>query len=510
MFLPIVYETETSHGPDISSFYVKQDLFKSFFGDLYVMDRENAEAVIENISQSLPLESSPFMGICHGTCDTARAAREECQLSTRKIAELEAQISTYQSNGRHLDDMQQHLLDKTRECEDLTRRLRQGEDCVRREKQQQAASNDKIEEQGKKIKELASNLNNALEVHAQCANLTHEHEKRFNEIQARLTAKEAELRNILEDRDKLSAARENQEECSQILERIRGENKRLEQELKDLQVIVARSDEEAEMRSKEASILREEIKRLQDIETQTSTEKAATEQELDHLTRNNHEVEEQNKRLLEELADMRRQLLERTTRLEEADGRINSLETLFKSSEVKEMREMNQRLKKDKAELEKQIGDLQARQNHEVSTLQRRMTEASGFDDPRYQELFILARRAEHKAVAYPYCFTVVMGPQKRPIHIRLENDQHLHKTIDDIIAIITRIELETNGVWSIYALQEGKQPGKLPSTDNIVDVLKKCKNIYAGTQQHMDEWHNAQTTSLENKGKRKRLHGDA
>ncbi|KAH7065100.1 hypothetical protein B0J12DRAFT_561719 [Macrophomina phaseolina] len=39
MFLPIVYETETSHGPDISSFYVKQDLFKSFFGDLYVMVR---------------------------------------------------------------------------------------------------------------------------------------------------------------------------------------------------------------------------------------------------------------------------------------------------------------------------------------------------------------------------------------------------------------------------------------------------------------------------------------
>lgn len=36
LFLPIVYEATPSSGPDISSFYVKRDLFQSFFGDRYV------------------------------------------------------------------------------------------------------------------------------------------------------------------------------------------------------------------------------------------------------------------------------------------------------------------------------------------------------------------------------------------------------------------------------------------------------------------------------------------
>lgn len=423
---------------------------------------------------------------------------------------MESEINTYQNNSRQLHQLQQEISGKSQECRDFLLKLKQFEESAQMEKEQQARLAEKIQEQETKIQELSRSLKSAQEAHAQCLNSEQEHRKLIDQLQAELITKDTDLRNASEARDELSAAMENQDECSKILEDIQGEKDELVRELASLRARNTQLDEEAKAKSRDISTLEEKIKHLKEADAQASRAHLATKQDLDNLTQINQDRTEEKAKLLHDLEELRYQLSERTNELKEADERRNKLEVLFKSSEIKEMSETIRTLKKDKAELQKRIGNFEAQKNQEVTTLRRRLTEASGHPDPRYQDLYILARRADHKAAQYPYCFTIVMGPDKRPIHIRLENHpQHLHKTLGEIINIITDIEQETKNDWSIYALEEGRHPRKLPSTDNIAEVLRKCKNIYAGSQRNMDDWYEAQTISLENKGKKKRLNND-
>lgn len=528
LFIPTVYETRPSSGPEIGSFYVKRDLFLSFFGDRYVsvgtcfhdilaaltnhyQDREQSQLPVEVRSQYTPERTPPLTErACRGTCDAARAAQEESRSSAGRIIDLEGQINTLEDNSRQLHQVRQQFSEKSQECRDLLSKIRQFEESVQSEKEQQAQLTEKIQEQEAKIQELNRSLKSVEEVHAQCLESQREHQNRSDQLQARLTTQETDLSNAIEARDKLSAAMKNQDECSRMLEDAQRERDGLSRELASLRVRNTQLDEEAKAKSRDISDLEEKIKHLKETDAQASRAHLAIKQNLDNLTQMNQDLTEEKVKLLHDLEDVRRQLSERTNELQEADEQRNKLEVLFKSSEIKEMSETIRSLKKDKAELQKRIGNFEAQKSQEVSTLRRRLTEASGHPDPRYQDLYILARRADHKAAVYPYCFTIVMGPDKRPIHIRLENHpQHLHETLGEIITTITAIEQESKSDWSIYALEEGRHPRKLPSTDNIAEVLRKCKNVYAGSQRNMNVWYEAQTISLENKGKKKRLNND-